>query len=322
MPKVKVAVTGAAGQIGYALLPLIASGQMFGSNVQVELQLLELETQMTALEGVRMELIDGAYPLLKRVVCTPNVDVAMADANWVILVGAAPRTEGMERADLLRINGGIFEEQGKTINAYAASDVRVFVVGNPCNTNCLIAMHNAPNVSCDRFFAMTTLDENRARAQLAIKAGVDTSAVSNVTIWGNHSATQYPDPYHAKINGCPATEVIESSWLQNDFITTVQQRGAEIIKTRGASSALSAARAIAQGVYNLTHDTPEDQTYSMGLCSTGQYNVDKGLIFSYPCRTVGGKVVVVPDIIHDAFGNERIMKTHNELRKEKIAVES
>ena len=319
--RVKVAITGAAGQIGYALVYRIASGQMFGPETEVELQLLELEAALPALKGVAMELDDCAFPLLKNIVCTDSLDVAMKDANWAILVGAVPRKDGMERADLLKINGGIFTGQGKAINDNAASDCRVFVVGNPCNTNCLIAMHSASGLAKDRFYAMTMLDELRAKTQLAQKAGVDVTSVSNMTIWGNHSATQYPDFYNAKIDGKPANEVIgDDEWLKGDFITTVQKRGAAIIKARGASSAASAANAIVQGVYNLTHDTPEGETYSMCIPSSGQYGVEEGLIFSFPCRTENGVLKVVEGVEHSDFGKEKFDVTHNELKKERDTV--
>jgi malate dehydrogenase len=319
--RMKVAITGAAGQIGYALVFRIASGQMFGPDTEVELQLLELEAALPALRGVAMELDDCAFPLLKNIVCTDSLDVAMKDANWAILVGAVPRKDGMERADLLKINGGIFTGQGKAINDNAASDCRVFVVGNPCNTNCLIAMHSASGLSKDRFYAMTMLDELRAKTQLAQKAGVDVTSISNMTIWGNHSATQYPDFYNAKIDGKPAHEVInDEEWLKGEFITTVQKRGAAIIKARGASSAASAANAIVQGVYNLTHDTPEGKTYSMCLPSSGQYGVEEGLIFSFPCRTENGVLKVVEGVEHNDFGKEKFDVTHNELKKERDTV--
>ncbi|MCB9061591.1 MAG: malate dehydrogenase [Halobacteriovoraceae bacterium] len=319
--RVKVAITGAAGQIGYALLFRIASGQMFGPETEVELQLLELPQALPALQGVAMELDDCAFPLLKNIVCTDDLNVAMKDVNWAILVGSVPRKDGMERSDLLKINGGIFTAQGKAINDNAASDVRVFVVGNPCNTNCLIAMNNAPDIPNDRFFAMTALDELRAKTQLAKKAGVDITAVTNMTIWGNHSATQYPDFYNAKINGAPVTESIsDTSYLKEEFISTVQKRGAAIIKARGASSAASAANAVVQGVYQMTHDTPKGETYSMCLSSKGQYGVDEGLIFSFPCRTVNGKLEVVEGLTHNDFGTEKFNKTLDELRDERNAV--
>jgi malate dehydrogenase len=319
--RVKVAVTGAAGQIGYALLFRIASGQMFGPDTEVELQLLELEQAMGALEGVAMELDDCAFPLLKNITCTYKLEEAFADVNWAILVGSVPRKAGMERADLLKINGGIFTKQGKAINDHAAKDVRVFVVGNPCNTNCLIAMNSAPNVPKDRFYAMTTLDENRAMTQVAKKAGVAVDEVRNLTIWGNHSATQYPDYHNAKINGEPLLNTLsEESWLQGEFLSTVQQRGAAIIKARGASSAASAANAVVDGVGYLVNDTPAGQTYSMCLSSTGQYGVDEGLIFSFACRTENGKTVVVEGIEQQAYGQEKFQATLNELRSERDTV--
>lgn len=321
--RVKVAVTGAAGQIGYALLFRIASGQMFGPETEVELQLLELEQALPALKGVAMELEDCAFPLLRNIVMSSDVNVAFKDANWVICVGSVPRKDGMERADLLKINGGIFTAQGNAVEKNAASDVRVFVVGNPCNTNCLIAMNNAKGVPADRFFAMTSLDENRAVTQLAQKAGVPVSAVQNMTIWGNHSATQYPDFYNAKINGKAVTDVItDTEWLKGDFIKTVQQRGAAIIKARGASSAASAANAVVDGVRRLTTDTPAGQTYSMCMASNGEYGVDKGLIFSFPIRVEGGKLKVVEGIQHNAFGQEKFKATLDELRAERDSVKS
>lgn len=319
--RVKVAISGAAGQIGYALIFRIASGQMLGPDVDVDLHLLELEPALPSLKGVAMELEDCAFPLLKNVVTTSDVNEAMRDVNWAVLVGAVPRKDGMERADLLKINGKIFTGQGRAINDNAASDVRVFVVGNPCNTNCLIAMHNANDIPRDRFYAMTTLDELRARKQLAIKANVDVTAVTQMTIWGNHSSTQYPDFYHAKINGKSAAEVItDTAWLKNDFIPMIQQRGAAVIKARGASSAASAANAALTGVYNLTHETPHGESYSVARCSQGEYGVDEGLIFSYPCITSGGASKVVTGITFNDFSKEKFALTLDELRKERDAV--
>jgi malate dehydrogenase len=320
---VKVAITGAAGQISYALLFRIASGQMFGKDTTVDLHLLELEQALPALEGVVMELNDCAFPLLKNIVVTSDLKTAMTDINWAILVGAVPRKQGMERSDLLKINGGIFGPQGKAINDYAARDVRVFVVGNPCNTNCLIAMHSAPDLPQDRFYAMTMLDENRARHQLAEKTGTDINAVQNMIIWGNHSATQYPDFYNATIKGKPVLEVMkEQEWLQTTFLETIQQRGAAVIKARGASSAGSAANAIVDGISSIINDTPVGETYSMALVSNGQYGVDKGLIFSFPCRTEAGQLKIVEGIQHNAFGQAKIEATLAELRAEKDAVKA
>lgn len=319
--RIKVAVTGAAGQIGYALLFRIASGQMFGADTEVELQLLELEQALPSLRGTIMELDDCAFPLLKAVRYSSNAGEAMRDVNWAVLVGAVPRKADMQRADLLRVNGKIFTEQGRAINEYAAEDVRIFVVGNPCNTNCLIAMNNAPRIPKDRFFAMTTLDELRARTQLAKKAGVDVTQVKQMIIWGNHSATQFPDFGHAKIGGKPATDVIrDRAWLEGEFITTVQNRGTEVIKTRGASSAASAANAALTGVYNLTHDTPSDEVYSVCRCSTGEYGVDPGLVFSYPSRTENGVSRIVAGLDFDEFGRKKFAATLEELRKERDAV--
>jgi len=319
--RVKVAITGAAGHIGYALLFRIASGQMFGADTEVELQLLELDPALAALNGVAMELDDCAFPLLKNIVCTSDLNLAMKDANWAILVGAVPRKQGMERSDLLNINGGIFTKQGEAINNNAADDARVFVVGNPCNTNCLIAMNNAKDIPNDRFFAMTMLDENRARTQLAKKAGVDVTAVSNMTIWGNHSATQFPDYANAKINNTLVPEVItDLNWLQNDFIQTVQQRGAAVIKARGASSAASAANAVVDSIYNLTHDTKNGESFSVCKVSNGEYGVDEGLIFSYPVRVGGGELKVVEGIKFDDFGQEKFNLTLDELRQERDTV--
>lgn len=314
---VKVAVTGAAGQIGYALLFRLASGQVFGSDVTVDLHLLEIEPALPALHGVAMELEDCAFPLLKNIVCTSDMATAFSGVNWCILVGSSPRKAGMERSDLLANNGKIFTGQGKAINDNAADDVRVFVVGNPCNTNSMIAMHNAPDVPRDRFYAMTMLDENRAAAQLAIKAGVAVDAVTGMSIWGNHSATQYPDFYHAQIDGKPATDVItDEAWLKGEYISIIQQRGAAIIKARGASSAASAANGVVDGIHNLTHDTPAGQYYSMCLHADGAYDVPEGLIFSLPCRTVNGKCEIVTGIEHNDFGREKIAATLAELQSE------
>ncbi len=318
--RVRVAVTGPAGQIGYAILFRIASGQMFGMDTEVELSLLELPQALGALEGVKMELDDCAFPLLKNIKCTDKMEEAFEGANWILAIGAVPRKDGMERADLLKVNGGIFGPLGKAMAAHGADDCRLFVVGNPCNTNCLIAMENS-GLPRERFFAMTALDENRAKSQLAMKAGVDVTSVTNMTIWGNHSATQYPDFYNAKINGKSAAEVItDSEWLSGEFISVVQKRGAAIIKARGASSAASAANACVQGVHSLTHDTPAGETFSMCLSSKGEYGVDEGLIFSYPCRVENGQIKVVEGVEHNAFGQEKFQTTLEELRSEKASV--
>ncbi len=329
--RIRVAVTGAAGQIGYALLFRIASGQMFGPHTDVELNLIELENALPALEGVAMELDDCAFPLLKRIACTSDLKQGMDGVNWALLVGSVPRKQGMERSDLLQINGGIFINQGRAINDNASDDVRVFVVGNPCNTNCLIAKHHAVDVPDERFFAMTMLDELRARTQLAKKAGVDISAVSQMTIWGNHSSTQYPDFYNAKINGISAATVIDDeTWLKDTFIPTVQQRGAAVLKARGFSSAASAANAIVVGVNHLVTDTVAGETFSVALSSQGQYGVDEGLMFSFACRRqhgivrrVGlehGAIEVVEGLEFNEFGQAKFNATLNELRSERDAV--
>lgn len=312
----KVAVSGAAGQIGYALIPQIASGQMFGPNTPIELHLLELPQTLANLKGVQMELEDCSFPLLKNIVCTADVNEVMKEANWAILVGAVPRKEGMERSDLLKINGGIFTVQGKAINDHAANDVRIFVVGNPCNTNCLIAMHSAPDIPRDRFFAMTSLDANRAKMQLALKAHADVEAVKKVTIWGNHSTTQFPDYFHATIHEKPVVDLIDPVWLKNEFIPLIQKRGAEVIKARGASSAASAAHAVTTGINQLVVNTPKNDWFSVAQCSLGEYDVDKGLIFSYPTRCQNGKLSIVENLSFNHFAQEKFQSSLNELRHE------
>lgn len=319
--KVRVAVTGAAGQIGYALIFRIASGQMFGNDVDVELNLLELEQALPSLHGVAMELDDCAFPRLKRIVCTSDMNQAMDGINWALLVGSVPRKAGMERSDLLQINGGIFTKQGQAINQYASDDVRVFVVGNPCNTNCLIAKHHAKDIPDDRFYAMTMLDELRARTQLAQKAGVDLSAVTEMTIWGNHSSTQFPDFYHAKINHRSAAEVIgDENWLKETFVPTIQQRGAAVIKARGASSAASAANGVMQSIIHVINDTPAGESFSICHSSNGEYGVDKDLMFSFPTRTEKGKLRIVEGLEFNAYSQEKFNATLNELRSERDIV--
>jgi len=321
--RIRVAITGAAGQIGYALLFRIASGQMFGNDTDVELHLLELEQALPALEGVAMELDDCAFPRLKRILCTSDLNQAMDGVNWALLVGSVPRKQGMERSDLLKINGSIFTAQGKAINNNAAEDVRVFVVGNPCNTNCLIAKHHAIDIPDDRFFAMTTLDELRARTQLAQKAGVDITAVTQMTIWGNHSSTQFPDFYHAKINGLSAADVInDEQWLKDVFVPTVQQRGAAILKARGLSSAASAANAIIRGVNELTTNTPFGESFSVCRSAHGEYGVDEGLIFSFPCKRENGELHVVEGLAFNPYSQEKFDATLAELRSERDAVKA
>jgi malate dehydrogenase len=318
---IRVAVTGAAGQIGYSLLFRIASGAMFGPNQPIILHLIEIEPALPALGGVVMELDDCAFPLLKGIVATANLDEGFRGVNWALLVGSVPRKAGMERKDLLGINGKIFIGQGRAIAKNAAKDVRVLVVGNPCNTNCLIAMNNAPDVPRDRFFAMTRLDENRAKAQLAKKAGVDVTDISNVAIWGNHSATQYPDFYNARINGKPATGIItDETWLKGGFISTVQQRGAAIIKARGSSSAASAANAVVDSVRSIIDPTPAGDWHSICLCSDGSHGIEKGLICSFPVRSNGKELQIVQDVSINEFSRGKIDATVNELKEERAMV--
>jgi malate dehydrogenase len=313
----KIAVTGAAGQIGYSLLFRIASGSMLGPDQPLELRLIEIPSAMQALEGVVMELADCAFPLVTSIIPTADLDEGFSGVNWALLVGSVPRKQGMERKELLGINGKIFTGQGRAIDKNAASDVRVLVVGNPCNTNCLIAMNNGKRVPSDRWFAMTRLDENRAKSQLAAKAGAHISSVSNLAIWGNHSSTQYPDFYNAKIEGMPATEVIkDESWLKETFIPIVQQRGAAIIKARGASSAASAANAAIDTVWSLVHPTPSGDWHSVAVCSDGSYGVEKGLISSFPIRTVGDAWEIVQNVSLNDFSRRKIAASVNELKEE------
>jgi malate dehydrogenase len=318
---IKVAVTGAAGQIGYALLFRIASGQMFGPDQPLTLHLIEIPDALGALDGVVMELHDCAFPLLESVVPTADLNEGFRDVNWALLVGSVPRKAGMERKDLLGINGKIFIGQGQAIEKNAASDVRVLVVGNPCNTNCLIAMNNAKEIPSERWFAMTRLDENRARAQLAHKAGVGIGSVTNMTIWGNHSSTQYPDFYNARIDNRPANEVIgDEKWLKEEFIAIVQQRGAAVIKARGLSSAGSAANAVVDTVFSLTNDTPGNNWHSVAVCSDGSYSVEKGLISSFPVRVRGGKWEIVQGVPLNDFSRAKIDASVAELKEEKSLV--
>jgi malate dehydrogenase len=318
---IKVAVTGAAGQIGYALLFRIASGEMFGKDQPIALHLIEIPAVLNALEGVVMELHDCAFPLLESIVPTADLDEGFRDVNWALLVGSVPRKAGMERKDLLGINGKIFVGQGQAIERNAAADVRILVVGNPCNTNCLIAMNNAKRIPRERWFAMTRLDENRSRAQLAHKAGVEITRVTNMTIWGNHSSTQYPDFYNAKIDNRPADKVIgDEKWLKEDFIAAVQQRGATIIKARGLSSAASAANAAINTVQSLTNDTPDNDWHSVALCSDGSYGVEKDLISSFPTRVRGGKLEIVQKLPINDFSRDKIHKSVTELKEEKSLV--
>ena len=318
----RVTVTGAAGNIGYALLFRIANGDLFGPDQPVILQLLEITPAMKALEGVAMELDDCAFPLLSGMVLTDDANVAFANANWALLVGARPRTKGMERKDLLSANGAIFTVQGKALNDHAASDIRVLVVGNPANTNALIAMRSAPDVPAERFTAMTRLDHNRAMSQLATKAGVPVTEVKHVTIWGNHSATQYPDAFHATISGKPAAEVIgDDDWIKTTFIPTVQKRGAAIIEARGQSSAASAANAAINHVQSWYHGTPAGDWVSMAIPSTGAYGSPMGVIFSYPVTVKDGKYSIVEGLTLSDFDQQMLKVTGDELVEEKTAVE-
>ena len=318
---VTVTVTGAAGQIGYALLPRIASGGMLGDDTPVELRLLEIPQGMQALEGVVMELEDSAFPLVAGVEISDDPNVAFDGCNIALLVGARPRTKGMERSELLEANGAIFTVQGRAISENADDDVRVLVVGNPANTNCLIAMSNAPDVPRERFTAMMRLDHNRAKAQLAKRAGARVRDVRRMTIWGNHSATQYPDITHALIGDRPAPELVgDRRWLIDDFIPTVQKRGAAIIEARGASSAKSAASAAVDHVHDWMHGTPEGDWVSMGVCSDGSYEVQEGLISGFPCTCAGGEWSIVEQLDLDDFSRERIDATVSELEQERDTV--
>jgi len=318
---VHVTVTGAAGQIGYALLFRIASGQLLGPDQPVVLRLLEIEPALPSLNGVCMELDDCAFPLLAGIEPTSDLKTAFDGSSWALLVGSIPRKAGMERGDLLSVNGGIFGPQGQAINAHAASDIRVLVVGNPCNTNCLIARENAPDVPADRWFAMTRLDENRARTQIAQKAGAPVGTVTNLAIWGNHSATQFPDYAHARVGGTPVPEVItDEAWLQGPFLETVQKRGAAVIEARGASSAASAANAAIDSVNSVWRPTEGDSFHSLAVVSRGEYGAPEGLQFGFPVRSTGDAWSVVEGIEHDAFAQDRIRITTEELVAERDEV--
>ncbi len=318
---VRIAITGAAGNIGYALAFRAASGQLFGPDTPVALNLIEIPQGAPALEGVVMELDDCAFPLLKDVVSTTDLNAGFKDVNWALLIGSVPRKAGMERSDLLGINGKIFVEQGKAIQNNAASDVRVLVVGNPCNTNCLIAMHNAPDVPKDRWFAMTRLDENRAKTQLAKKAGVDVSQVDRLAIWGNHSPTMYPDFANARIGGKAVPQVISHrAWLENEFLATVGQRGAAVIKARGASSAGSAANAIVDSVVSLSSPTRGDDWHSVAVLSDGSYDIPAGIMCSFPTRSNGQNVEIVQGVSLDEFSRKKIQVSVDELVEEKNVV--
>jgi malate dehydrogenase len=318
---VRVAVTGAAGQIGYSLLFRIASGQMLGEDQPVILQLLEITPALEALKGVAMELDDCAFPLLTDVVQTDDPNRAFEGVEYALLVGSRPRSKGMERKDLLEANGAIFTVQGKALSDNAADGVKILVVGNPANTNCLIAMNNAPNIPNGQFTAMTRLDHNRAKAQLAAKAGVPVTSVTKMTIWGNHSATQYPDPFHAEVDGKNAAELVgDQAWLENEFIPTVQQRGAAIIEARGLSSAASAANAAIDHVRDWTLGTPSGDWVSMAIPSDGSYGVAPGLISSFPVTCSGGEYQIVQGLDIDDFSRSRLDATVAELQEERDTV--
>ncbi len=321
-PPVTVAVTGAAGQIGYSLLFRIASGALFGPGRPVRLRLIEIEPAMKALEGVVMELDDCAFPLLQAVEATSSLERGFDGAHWALLVGSLPRRKGMERKDLLGANGRIFVEQGRAIQEHADSSARVLVVGNPCNTNCLIASANAPDMPRDRFYAMTRLDENRARSQLAARTGVPVSRIDRLAVWGNHSLTQYPDFVHARIGGRPATEAVgDLEWLQGPFLSTVQRRGAAVIEARGASSAASAANAAIDSVVSLDRPDPDPgDWHSVALCSRGEYGVEEGLFCSFPVRHRDGENRVVEGLELDSFSRARIDASVAELKEERSMV--
>jgi malate dehydrogenase len=322
MDAIRVAVTGAAGQVAYAMLGRLASGEVFGPDKKIILQLLEIPQAMPALEGVAMELDDCSSPVLQDVVLTDDPNKAFDGCNWALLVGSFPRKQGMERKELLGINGKIFVGQGKALAARAAKDVRILVVGNPCNTNCLVGYRNGRDIPAERWTAMTRLDHNRARTALAKKAGVANADVTRVTIWGNHSNTQYPDFTNARIKGRPVPEVIaDRAWLENTFVPQIQNRGAAVIKARGQSSALSAANGALDHVKSLLQPTPANDWISSGIVSQGQYGVPAGLVFSYPCKSDGkGDLAVVEGVQLDAFGQQKFQITLQELLEEQAAV--
>src|SRR5579864_3808609 len=318
---IQVTITGAAGQIGYALVFRVASGQMFGEDQPIVLRMLEIEPAMKSLEGVAMELDDCAFPVLAGMELSSKAEEAFEGANWALLVGSVPREQGMERSDLLSVNGKIFAPQAQALAKKAANDVRILVVGNPANTNCYIARLNAPEIADDRWFAMTRLDENRARSQLAHKAKAPVAAISNVAIWGNHSTTQYPDARNARIAGLPVFDVIsDHGWLKGKFIETVQKRGAAVIEARGASSAASAANAVVDSVRSVITPTPWGDWHSLAVMSHGEYNVPEFLQFGFPVRSDGESWEVVQGLEHDDDGRDRIKKTTEELLQERDLV--
>jgi malate dehydrogenase len=318
---IRVAVTGAAGNVSYALLFRLASGQVLGPDQPIELRLQEIEAVVPALEGVVMELDDCAFPLVRSIDVTAEYKTAFDGASLALLVGSVPRKDGMERKDLLSVNGTTFKAQGEALQAAAADDIRVLVVGNPCNTNCLVARENAPDIPVDRWFAMTRLDQNRAKGQLAQKAGVPVSDVTNVAIWGNHSSTQFPDFQNAKISDRSAAEVInDTEWLRGEFIETIQQRGAAIIKARGASSAASAANAAVDSARSIYNGTPQGDNDALAVVSRGEYGIPEGLQFGFPVRSSGKAWEVVEGFEHDDFAKEKIRITTEELVSEREAV--
>ena len=318
---VRVTITGAAGQIGYQLAFRIASGQMLGSDQPVVLQLLEIPPALPALQGVVMELDDCAFSTLAGIVATDDPNVAFKDSDYALLVGARPRGPGMERKDLLEANAAIFSVQGKAMNDHANRDIKVLVVGNPANTNALIASSNAPDIDAGNFTAMTRLDHNRAMAQLANKTGSPVNDITCMTIWGNHSATQYPDVNHAAVGGKSASDLVDQDWLAEGFIPIVQQRGAAIIKARGASSAASAASAAIDHMHDWALGTPDGDWVSMAIPADGSYGIEPGIVYSYPVRCAGGKYEIVQDLVIDDFSRERMTATEVELREERAAIE-
>jgi malate dehydrogenase len=320
---VSVAITGAAGAIGYSILFRIASGELFGPDQPINLTLVDIPEALPALQGVMMEIEDCASPALHKLTATADLNEGFSGIHWALLVGSVSRKPGMERKDLLKINGGIFEKQGQALQKNAAQDVRILVVGNPCNTNCLIARHNAPDIPADRWFAMTRLDENRAKAQLARKAGVGIASVSNLAVWGNHSPTMFPDFYHAKISGQAATAAIkDENWLKTDFVTTVAQRGTSVLNARKAGSAASAANAAIDSVHSIMEPTPAGDWHSVCVVSDGSYGIEAGLICSFPVRNVGQKLQIVQGLQLNEFTRGKIEASVNELKGEKaIAAE-
>jgi malate dehydrogenase len=317
---IHVAVTGAAGAIGYSILFRLASGEVFGQDQPLALHLVDIEPAMPVMGGVILELEDCDSPVLQKVTATADPLEGFRGANWALLIGSVPRKPGMERRDLLAINGTIFTAQGRALQKSAAPDVRILVVGNPCNTNCLIGMNSAPGIPRDRWFAMTRLDENRAKAQLAIKSGAGAASVSNLAVWGNHSPTMFPDFYHAKIRGRPATEVIrDENWLKTEFVGTVAQRGAAVLNARKLSSAASAAHAAIDAVKSIITPTPAGDWHSASVCSDGSYGIEKGLICSFPVRADGGTVQIVPGLSLNDYSRAKITASVDELQAEKAA---